>query len=101
MVKKKEKLSVREVEHIADLARIELGEEEKSKYAEDLSAVLGYIDQLSEADTSKVSGFVHAAEAVNMVREDMVENCDKETKEKIVSSAPIKENGYIKVKAVL
>ncbi len=98
---KKEKLSVQEVEHIADLARIELSEEEKSKYAGDLSAVLNYIDQLSEVDTSNVSGIPHAATIVNSVREDAAEDCDAETKKKIIESAPLKENGYIKVKAVL
>lgn len=98
---KKEKLSVQEVEHIADLARIELTAEEKNKYAEDLSAVLSYIGQLSEVDTSTVSGIPHASMLVNAVREDVVEDCDEETKKKIIESAPLKENGYIKVKAVL
>lgn len=98
---KKEKLSAAEVEHIADLARIELSAEEKIKYAEDLSAVLDYIDQLGEANTENIPAAANAAGLANAVREDMAENCDEETKEKIISSAPLKENGYIKVKAVL
>lgn len=98
---KKEKLSVREAEHIADLARIEFSEEEKIKYAEDLSAVLNYIDQLSEVNTDNVLAASNAAGLVNAVREDIVENCGEETKKKILDGAPAREGDYIKVKAVL
>ncbi len=98
---KKEKLSSLEVEHIADLARIELSKEEKVKYAEDLSAVLSYIDQLNEVDAADVQITGSATGLVNAVREDIVEECGAATKEKIIASAPLTEDGYIKVKAIL
>lgn len=97
----KEKLSFKEVEHIADLARIELNETEKIRYAEDLSAVLNYIDQLREVNTDSVLVADNATGLINAVREDKVENCDEETKKKIIASAPFSENGYFKVKAVM
>lgn len=98
---KKEKLSIIEVEHIADLARIKLTESEKIKYTEDLSAVLSYIDQLSEVNTDNIPIAANADGLINAVREDKAEDCDVETKEKIIASAPLAEKGYIKVKAVM
>jgi aspartyl-tRNA(Asn)/glutamyl-tRNA(Gln) amidotransferase subunit C len=43
-----------EVEHIAELARLELTEAEKARYREQLSAVLDYITRLQELDTSEI-----------------------------------------------
>ncbi len=48
-------LTTAEVEHIADLARLELSPEEKARYREQLSAILDYFDQLKELDTHAIS----------------------------------------------
>lgn len=48
-------LTFEEVEHIATLARLELTEEQKRRYAEQLSHILNYIAKLQELDTSNVS----------------------------------------------
>lgn len=48
-------LSLEEVEHIAKLARIELTEEEKARYREQLSAILDHVARLQKVDTSSVA----------------------------------------------
>ena len=47
-------LSREEVDHIAELARLELSEEEKARYREQLSAILEYAARLQELDTSHI-----------------------------------------------
>ena len=47
-------LSLQEVEHIAKLARLELSEEQKELYREQLSAILDYMAKLRELDTQDV-----------------------------------------------
>jgi len=47
-------ISREEVEHIAELAKLALTEEEKTLYAEQLSAILEYFRQLQEVDTSGI-----------------------------------------------
>lgn len=47
-------LSREEVNHIAELARLELTEEEKARYREQLSAILEYAARLQELDTSHI-----------------------------------------------
>lgn len=95
------KLITEEVQHIADLARIELTPEEKEKYAEELSAVLGFIEQLSKVDTNDVIPTSQVTGLVNVVREDKVEECDEEIRKQIFKAAPLAEGEYFKVKAVL
>ena len=48
-------LSHQEVEHIAKLARLELSEEQRELYREQLSAILDYISKLRELNTKDVS----------------------------------------------
>lgn len=95
------KLTGLEVQRIADLARIELTGREKEKYAEELSAVLGFIEQLSKVDTDNIIPTSQVTGLVNVAREDKVEACDQETRQQIFSSAPLAEGEYFKVKAVL
>ncbi len=47
-------LTQQEVEHIAKLARLELSEEQKELYREQLSAILDYVAKLRELDTRDV-----------------------------------------------
>jgi hypothetical protein len=48
-------LTKEEIEHIAELARLELTEEEKLLYREQLSAILDYAARLQTLDTSHIS----------------------------------------------
>ena len=48
-------LTREEVDHIAELARLELTEEEKARYREQLSAILDYAARLQAVDTSHIS----------------------------------------------
>ena len=47
-------VSLEQVSHVADLANLELTQEELPRLAKDLNAVLGYIAQLIELDTADV-----------------------------------------------
>jgi len=48
-------LTVAEVEHIAKLARLNLTDEEKSRYRVQLSSILDYVTMLQELDTTAIS----------------------------------------------
>ena len=47
-------LTIEEVEHIAELARLELTAEEKKRYGEQLSDILDYAARLQSVDTSGI-----------------------------------------------
>jgi aspartyl-tRNA(Asn)/glutamyl-tRNA(Gln) amidotransferase subunit C len=93
-------ISKEEVEHIAKLARLGLGEKEKEKFSGQLSSILDYVEQLKEVDTSNVPPTAQVTGLDNMTREDVVNSCDQETMKKLVASAPLNENNMIKVKGV-
>ena len=88
-------ITVKDVEHVAKLARLELTEEEKEKFTRQLGDVLKYVDQMNEVDTSHVEPLSHPIDFVNVMREDTVHY--DQTKEQLMANAPDEENGFFKV----
>jgi len=96
-------LTKKEVEKIAELARLELAEEEKEKFAEDLSSVLGYVQKLSEVNIEKVEPVTGGTSLESVTRKDDEMKCiaDFEMREQILSASPNREDDYFKVPSIL
>ncbi len=88
-------ISIKDVEHVAKLARLELTEEEKEKFTKQLGAILEYAQQMNEIDTTGVEPMAHAIPVVNVMREDVPEY--RQTKEELMANAPVEENGFFRV----
>jgi aspartyl-tRNA(Asn)/glutamyl-tRNA(Gln) amidotransferase subunit C len=66
-------LTIRDVEKIALLARLELTESENALYKRQLSAILDYAQRLNRLDITGVSPTASAVDLRNVMREDVVE----------------------------
>ncbi len=95
------KLSKKDIKHIANLARLELTEKELEKYGSQLSAILGYIDQLREVDTIGVEPTAQVTGLTNVFNEDKVCVWEKQETKNALEQAPEIENNQVKVKRVL
>ena len=93
-------LSKDEVKKIANLARVEISEQEAEKYSTELSDILGFVEKLNEANTKGIEPIAHITGAKNVIREDKVVEYSDETKENIVNNFPEKKDRFDKVKAV-
>src|SRR5436190_3468056 len=62
-----------QVLHVARLARLELTEDEVARMSDELSAVLGHIEKISELDLDGVAPTSHVVEVSNALRADVVE----------------------------
>jgi aspartyl-tRNA(Asn)/glutamyl-tRNA(Gln) amidotransferase subunit C len=93
-------LDKKQIQHIANLARLELSEEEEEKYGRQLSDILDYIDKLKEVDTSKVAITAQVSGLHNSWREDEVKDWDKEEIAMALAQGDL-VNGQVKVKKVL
>ena len=98
------KISKKDVEQIASLARLGLNDKEKEKMADELGSILGYIDKLNEVNTDGVEPVAHATGLENITRQDVA--IEKPLGEravesrKLVDMSPESENGFVKVPAV-
>ena len=92
-------LSREEVEHIAELAKLALTDEEKSLYAEQLSAILDYFRKLQEVDTSGIPPTATVLPIRNVFRPD--EPGEPMPRELLLQNAPAQADGCFQVQPVL
>jgi aspartyl-tRNA(Asn)/glutamyl-tRNA(Gln) amidotransferase subunit C len=92
-------LTREEVEHIADLARLGLTEDEKDTLRTQLSAILDYFQVLQQLDTDSVQPTTTAIPSQNVMREDIVEPCMP--RDDVLANASDTVDGYVRVRAVL
>jgi len=93
-------LSREEVEKIASLAHLKLSDGELEMMKDSLSSVLEYVNRLKEADTDGIEPTAHITGVENILREDIVADCDKETRDAIIEGFPDREGDQLKVKPV-
>lgn len=97
-------ISKKEIEHLKDLARIMPPEMGTETLAKDLGEILGYVDELKEADVSNAPEMTHALEGIkNVFRKDeeiTIEGGGFSPGE-ITDAFPEKEKNYLKVQPIL
>ena len=93
------RLSLVQVEHIAELARLSLSDEEKARYQEQLSAILDYAERLQAIDTSAIPPTATVLPLRNVMRADQV--IPSMSREDVLANAPQVEAGSFRVQAVL
>jgi aspartyl-tRNA(Asn)/glutamyl-tRNA(Gln) amidotransferase subunit C len=92
-------LTVNEVRHIANLARLRLTPEEEGRYAEQLSAILEYAARLGEVDTSAIPPTATVLPLRAPLRPDEVRPCPPH--QRIMQNAPSDEEGMFRVPIIL
>lgn len=87
------------VEKLANLARLELKEEEKAVMKDELEKMIGFIEKLNELDTSDTAPLLHVSNNQDIFREDKVEG--QITSDEVFRNAPLHGNGFFKVPKVI
>lgn len=92
-------VSMKDVEYVAELARLSFSEEEKLALQKDLNSVLGYIDKLNELDTDDVDIIVNPYYIENKYREDEVQP-SMDLKD-VIKNAPQNLEEYVVVPKII
>jgi aspartyl-tRNA(Asn)/glutamyl-tRNA(Gln) amidotransferase subunit C len=79
-------ISLQQVEHVAQLARLALQPEEKQRFTEQLNAILTYMEQLNDVPTAGVEPTAHVVDLANVWRADTV--CKTLAVEDALANAP-------------
>ncbi|OUR61588.1 asparaginyl/glutamyl-tRNA amidotransferase subunit C [Bermanella sp. 47_1433_sub80_T6] len=88
-----------DVKNIAQLARLELSDEDIGQYQTDLSNILELVEQMNAVNTDDVQPMAHPTDAVQRLRSDVVTETNQ--REKYMSNAPAQENGLFLVPKVI
>jgi aspartyl-tRNA(Asn)/glutamyl-tRNA(Gln) amidotransferase subunit C len=92
-------VTLKDVEHVAKLARLALSDDEKSRFTEQMNAILKYAEKLNELDTADVEPTSHVLPVSNVLREDV--SRPSWPIEDTLLNAPEDEDGQFRVPAVL
>lgn len=99
-------MQIKDVEKLAELAKLELSEEEKKRLLSDMEGILGYVRQIEEVQLPDINVDLPAGEAGynphNVWREDISLSFGRDfSREEIVSQFPDSQDGFVKVKKIL
>ena len=92
-------VSLKDVDHIALLARLGLSDEERTSLRDDLESILGYIGKLETLDTSGVEETAHVIELDTPLRDDVVRN--PEDADAMLGNAPDRDRTYLRVPKII
>jgi len=92
-------ITKKDVEYIAHLSRLEITEEEKDKYAQQLSDILEHVNRMQKLDTNNIEPTFNTIDMKNVYREDEIKPCAD--RKKVFDAAPSIENNGFKVPKII
>ncbi len=93
------KVNLETIEHVANLARLNLTMDEKKKLTIEMEGIIAFVDKLNELDTKDIKPMEHVIPMKNILREDVMEA--SYDREKILMNAPSHNEGGFKVPRVI
>jgi aspartyl-tRNA(Asn)/glutamyl-tRNA(Gln) amidotransferase subunit C len=88
-----------EIDHLAELARLDLDRDEKKSLEDDLNEILGLAEKIQDVDTEDVEPTYHAMPVTDVTGEDdPQDSIDPET---VLEHAPESSDGYFVVPKVI
>ncbi len=99
MAESADTLDEQHVRDVAKLGRLKITDADVTRYAKQLTAILGYVAQLKEVDVTGVEPMAHPLPLKNVLREDVVK--EALPVEAVLANAPAKDGPFFAVPKVL
>ena len=93
------KITKEEVKYVANLARLNVSEQEADELCAQMADIISFADALGEIDTNGIEPTNHAIKIENVLREDEVK--ESYDREEIIKNAPMKQAGCYAVPRVV
>ena len=93
-------ITLKELEHLATLARIKLSDEDKQSLLGEFDSILKYIDQIKAVDANLADG-VQMGRITNVTRADEAKPISNEERENLLNLAPQRVGDFIAVKKII
>jgi aspartyl-tRNA(Asn)/glutamyl-tRNA(Gln) amidotransferase subunit C len=92
-------VTIQDVEHVAELARLSFSPAEKARLTEQLNSVLAYMEQLNRLDTTGVEPLAQVVPLENALRDDV--RTPGVAREEALRNAPARTEKFFTVPKVL
>ncbi len=98
----RKELSLDEVRHIAELAKLSVSDEERERYRAQLVKIFEYISQIDQMHTDGVVEAHHPTmDVTNVLREDTVDAADTFSQAECLANSSAVHDGYFRVGGIL
>jgi aspartyl-tRNA(Asn)/glutamyl-tRNA(Gln) amidotransferase subunit C len=92
-------VTVKDVDHVATLARLSFTDEEKTRLVAQLNQILAYMEQLNRLETGDVEPLSHVVDLSNVFRDDVLRASFPRAE--ILKNAPAHTEKFFKVPKVI
>ena len=92
-------ITKKEVEYVAQLAKLEFNEEEKEEFTAQLNSILDYFYKLNELNTKNVPPTAYIISMPNLLNEDKVE--PSLSQEEVLSNTQYTKKNYFQVPKII
>ena len=92
-------ITLKDVEYVSNLARIELNDDEKQDMVRQLTKIIQYVEKLNELNTDEIEPTAHILPIQNIMRDDEVR--PSLTIDEATGFAPVKSQGMFKVPRII
>lgn len=98
-VKEMSRITKEQVNHVANLARLEFDEEQIEKFTKQLDDIISLAESLNEVDTTNVEPTSHVLDIRNVLREDKAK--PGLSREEVLKNAPDQKDGQFRVPSII
>ena len=91
-------MKLEDIKKLAEMARVDMSDEELTKMANEFDPILAYVGQVGEVKQTDMDPEYLLQ---NVMREDVVTNPKGKYTDKIVEQMPDSQDGFLKVKQIL
>lgn len=89
-----------DVDHIATLAMLDLGDDEREMFKEQLPSIVAYVSKLAEVDTSGADSSAYISDLQNVVRTDEEKKTEPAMRKDLINSFPKESGDALEVPAI-
>ncbi|MBT3230438.1 Asp-tRNA(Asn)/Glu-tRNA(Gln) amidotransferase subunit GatC [Candidatus Uhrbacteria bacterium] len=89
-----------DIDHVAKLAMLDINDEERAMFAEQLPSILAYVGKLAEVDTEGVDSSAYISDLQDVMRKDEEVRSSNELRASLIKSFPKESGGALEVPAV-
>jgi aspartyl-tRNA(Asn)/glutamyl-tRNA(Gln) amidotransferase subunit C len=93
------RIDLEQVKQVAKLSRLDLREDQLAAFADQLSAILQYVEQLNQLDTTNVEPLAHCLPVHNVLRDDEIK--PSLGTQKVLANAPDRDETFFLVPKIL
>ncbi len=89
-----------DIDHVAQLAMLDLNNEERAMFEEQLPSILAYVSKLGEVDTEGVDSSAYISDLHNVMRDDKAKKSSNKLRSDLVKSFPKESGDALEVPAI-